>query len=781
MSITDKNLSFNHGKSYCLFGCDVLSKLLKSFEAHIDDVIENKDVECVHKMRVSSRKIRAVMSLFQSCYPKKKYKRWFKEIKTVTKLLSEARDLDVQIAFLQNYIQESPAKRQGLTPLLKDHKDCRKAVQATVTEGLEKLQNSAGLTEISDFLKRTAGELSGESLDSRSVFEKAGWNITCLLDDLLALSEYVHQESETLKHHEMRINAKHLRYTMETFAPLYKNGLTQEIQVIKDFQDLLGEMHDCDEWLSILSKFTVDNQHLGDNQKKRFKKDFITVEFKQAAIDFSVYVTERKERNYASFVKRWDEVMAQNFFSNLQKSVNTEAGFGANKLDSVLLSNPNLKVAVLSDIHANLHALETVVQDAEKKGAQLFLNAGDSVGFGACPNEVLNLLYEKNVLSVCGNFDSEVLQDTSKDKGVKKLALTYTNNVLTEPCKVYLHSFPTEMKLELVGKKVLVTHASPKSSTEHLYHDTPEARLKKIASDAEADLIIVGHSHDPFYRQAAGVSFVNPGSVGRPGDGNPQTAYAMLSFNPLNVELFRLSYPVEDAASASRKKGLPESFAQMLLRGEALEAIKSEDKAKKANQNRNWTELMYAARELSKTCLQDTMHVEHVRELSLSLYDTLQSLHHLGEYQRNLLECAALLHDLGLSKAIKGHNKTSMTIILNEAQLPLASEERRVVASIARYHRKGLPKQKHYNLATLNSKTVNEISALSSILRVADSLDYTHDAKVKILGVRVASKRVTLECVSDTDTSLVEQAFDKKKDLFEKFFKKKMVLVWVKQ
>jgi len=72
-------------------------------------------------------------------------------------------------------------------------------------------------------------------------------------------------------------------------------------------------------------------------------------------------------------------------------------------------------------------------------------------------------------------------------------------------------------------------------------------------------------------------------------------------------------------------------------------------------------------------------------------------------------------------------------MILNAAQLPLTSEERRVVASIARYHRKGLPKQKHYNLFTLNRKTVDTIAALSSILRVADALDYLHGSDVKLV------------------------------------------------
>jgi putative phosphoesterase len=771
MSAAAKNLALTCGDSYFRFGCDVLGKLLRDFEAQIVGVIDNKDVECVHKMRVSTRKIRAVMPLFRSCYPKKKYKHWLNEIKKVTKLLSEARDLDVQISFLQNYIQKSP-ENQALAPILKDHKDQRKIVQTAVIEGLENLKGSGVLTEFSVFLKQNANDLSIVPFDALSVLEKSCWNMTCMLDDLLALSCFVHQESAVLKHHEMRINAKRLRYTMETFAPLYKTGLKQEIKQLKDFQDLLGEMHDCDVWLAYLSTFI-------DSPKKQ-KSHVKFPELQKALTEFSTYIRFYKKSHYDSFVKLWDEALEQDFFGNLRKTAHAEASFESKKL-AVLLSNPNVKVAVVSDIHANLHAFETVVGDAEKRGATVFLNAGDSVGYGAYPTEVIKLLYEKNVVSVIGNFDSAVFKNSSKNVGAKKVAVDYVNEDLSKTCKAYLRSLPEEVKLDIAGKQLLMTHASPKSPTEHITNKTPDARLKKILADVDANVIIVGHSHEQFQRQIDGVSFVNPGSVGRPGDGNSQTAYALLSFNPFNVELVRLDYPFEEAAGALRKKGLPESFSQMLLSGKAIEAIDGEDKAKKADPQRDWTQVIQAALDLSKSYLQDTAHVEHVRILALGLFDNLQSLHQMGDNERRLLECAALLHDLGLSKGVKGHNKASMVIILNEARLSLTSEERRVVASIARYHRKAFPKQKHYNLFTLNRKTVDIITALSSILRIADALDYLHGSDVKLVSVKVATKNVTVECTCPSDTSLVEQAFDKKKDLFEKFFKKKVVLTWNKR
>jgi CHAD domain-containing protein len=521
MSTVLKMPSMECNGSYCRFGSDLLTRLMQAFENQISGVIEDKDVEFVHKMRVTSRKIRAVLPLFRSCYPKRKYKKWVSEIKPVTKLLGEARDLDVQIVFLQDYIKNNQ-QNKGLIPLLKLHKDRRKTLQEGITEDLKKLQVSGVLTEIINFSKKTTDELSQVPFDASSVIKKSSEHMTYRLDEFLALSGCVYQESEVLKHHEMRIYAKKLRYTMEAFSPLYKDGLEKEIRVLKGFQDLLGEMHDCDVWLNFLSNFAA--------LKPTTQRELNSSEFKQAITQFSVYLKERKKSQYAYFTKLWAETESQDFFGRLSKTFT--AGLGSSAED---------------------------------------------------------------------------------------------------------------------------------------------------------------------------------------------------------------------------------------------------------NLDRNWTEIAQNARDLTKAFLQDTVHSEQVRTLALSLFDNLTGIHHYGDHERCLLESAALMHDLGLAKGARGHHKASMKMILTDTSLPLTSEERRVVASIARYHRRGLPKQKHYNLAALESKTIDEISALSSILRLADALDCSHKSDIKIESVKLTPKKVLIECFSKSGTSLVEQAFDEKKDLFEKFFKKKTVLIWTQQ
>jgi exopolyphosphatase/guanosine-5'-triphosphate,3'-diphosphate pyrophosphatase len=289
----------------------------------------------------------------------------------------------------------------------------------------------------------------------------------------------------------------------------------------------------------------------------------------------------------------------------------------------------------------------------------------------------------------------------------------------------------------------------------------------------------MGHSHEQFHRQVDDVSFINPGSVGRPGDGNPQTGYALVSFRPFNVELIRLDYDVEAAADALRRKKLPESFAQMLLRGLSIDVIVKEDESNKEGTAKKCESLTRNSQERLSNYQADIEHSAQVKNLALDLFDSLERLHKLGRRERCWLECAAILHDVGLSEGVKGHHKKSMTIILNDTQLLFASQERRIIASITRYHRKSLPKQKHYNLATLGNKTVTKIILMAGLLRVADALDDSHSSVVKSLNVKIEPKRVTVECVSMSVSPLEEQAFNKKKDLFEKVFKKKMVLAWM--
>ena len=130
---------------------------------------------------------------------------------------------------------------------------------------------------------------------------------------------------------------------------------------------------------------------------------------------------------------------------------------------------------------------------------------------------------------------------------------------------------------------------------------------------------------------------------------------------------------------------------------------------------------------------------------------------------------------------INKHHKASLELILDDTEMPFSSEQRRIIGSIARYHRRGGPKNNHYNLACLDKETKQKIAVLSSILRVADALDYTHQSIVSQVIAKDEANSISIECVVNADPIEEQQAVDKKKDLLEEVFAKKLVLTWKKK
>jgi CHAD domain-containing protein len=185
MNAPNKGQTCQSNGSYSKFGSQALLKLLAVFEPQIDGVIKNGDIEYVHKTRVTSRRLRATMPLFRECLPKKESKVWYCEVKKVTRLLGGARDLDVQIVFVEQYMDklESAPDKAGVGLLLKAHKDRRKNIQPAVVSGLEELKATDVLEDLGRFCEQTIMKQSDEDFDPQKVLEKALWHISFRIDD----------------------------------------------------------------------------------------------------------------------------------------------------------------------------------------------------------------------------------------------------------------------------------------------------------------------------------------------------------------------------------------------------------------------------------------------------------------------------------------------------------------------------------------------------------------------------------------------------------------------
>ncbi|HEY9075563.1 MAG TPA: metallophosphoesterase family protein [Anaerolineaceae bacterium] len=247
-----------------------------------------------------------------------------------------------------------------------------------------------------------------------------------------------------------------------------------------------------------------------------------------------------------------------------------------------------MRIAVISDIHANLPALEAVLVHASRQKASAIWNLGDFVGYGAFPDEVIERLRWLDVPSIIGNYDQKALKvkkkrkDWSKNKIPEKwLAFDWAYHAISQENREYLENLPEQRLIETEGWLSLLVHGSPESIKEHLGPATPIQRLEELSKRTSANLILCGHSHQAFVRQVNEQWFINPGSVGRLDDGDPRAAYAILelTLGHMQVWLHRVDYDVERAASAIRNAGLPESFAQMVLQGRSLDFIEGREAA----------------------------------------------------------------------------------------------------------------------------------------------------------------------------------------------------------
>jgi putative phosphoesterase len=236
-----------------------------------------------------------------------------------------------------------------------------------------------------------------------------------------------------------------------------------------------------------------------------------------------------------------------------------------------------MKIAVLSDIHANIHALEAIWEDLSRMKPDAVYCLGDLVGYGAFPNEVISFVKEQQIPTVMGNYDEGVGFDLSdcgcvyRDPELSRLgalSLAWSQEQTHVDHKRYLQRLPIQVRLEDHHPHLLFVHGSPRKINEYLYEDRPQATFERIAKLAGCEVLFFGHTHLPYSKKVANTLFVNSGSVGKPKDGDPRAGYVLIILKRKpKVEFRRVIYDVEAAAQAIRSSGLPSYFADMLETG----------------------------------------------------------------------------------------------------------------------------------------------------------------------------------------------------------------------
>ncbi|WP_297425564.1 metallophosphoesterase family protein [Clostridium sp.] len=236
-----------------------------------------------------------------------------------------------------------------------------------------------------------------------------------------------------------------------------------------------------------------------------------------------------------------------------------------------------MRIAVISDIHSNILALESVLEDIKLKQVDLIVCLGDLVGYCTFPNEVINLIRQRNITTIMGNYDEAVGNEmlvcgcdypAPKDAENAGLSLNWTIDNVTEENKKFLGELPGEFKLKFKGKNITFVHGSPRKINEYLKENSEEAR--EVMESIEEDVLVCAHTHKPYYKMYDNKLLINSGSVGKPKTGNPKANYVIMEvLDDIKVEIIEVAYNFEKIASAIEENELPKEFADIIRTGNA--------------------------------------------------------------------------------------------------------------------------------------------------------------------------------------------------------------------
>ena len=277
---------------------------------------------------------------------------------------------------------------------------------------------------------------------------------------------------------------------------------------------------------------------------------------------------------------------------------------------------PPGRIALLSDVHGNLPALEAVLADIDGRDGILGVyHLGDLVGYAPWPNEVVARLEERGIAGVAGNYDSTTAvrhehcgcrYEDPRDQELAHESYAWTLEAVSGETRRRLTALPFRLDLRplgghAAGPVMTLVHGAPSLNTLYWTEDRSDGFCRKMADKAgrsAGDAMAFGHTHLPWTRVLDGVRFVNTGSVGRPKDGDPRAGYALLTppagsaggdrpdppdrsegdrpggdggaaggAGTWAVEHVRVAYDVERAARAIEESTLPDAFAEQLREG----------------------------------------------------------------------------------------------------------------------------------------------------------------------------------------------------------------------
>ena len=247
-----------------------------------------------------------------------------------------------------------------------------------------------------------------------------------------------------------------------------------------------------------------------------------------------------------------------------------------------------IQIAVFSDVHGNLPALNTVLKDIEERGIQQKFCLGDLVDFAPWGNEVIEKIKDLNIPCLMGNHDERIAFDipviplskhSQEETEARYIAIDHSKKTITQENKKFLSQLPFHLKLNYkTGKKhwnIQLVHSSLESNDTYLYEAENDEVFSGMLEDSQSDIIIMGHTHLSFKKHLDnGKWAVNCGSVGRSKEENRLASYLVLTLdeNKITPEMVQLAYPLEETAHQIEESEIPDYYA-VFLRNENISVI----------------------------------------------------------------------------------------------------------------------------------------------------------------------------------------------------------------
>ena len=235
------------------------------------------------------------------------------------------------------------------------------------------------------------------------------------------------------------------------------------------------------------------------------------------------------------------------------------------------------RIAVITDIHGNLPALEASLAAIDAIGVEEIYCGGDLVGYGPHPNQVCALIQERQIPTIYGNYDYAIGRDlddcgcayvTQHDRELGHRSVKWTLANTDQAAKDFMRGLPFDLRFPLGDQDVHLVHGSPRKVNEYLFEDKPASLYERLAASESDQVLVFGHTHKPWINTFGGVLFVNCGSVGKPKDGDPRAAFAILEADehgPIRASIERVPYDAEAVAREVAAAGLPGEYAEKLV------------------------------------------------------------------------------------------------------------------------------------------------------------------------------------------------------------------------